>query len=376
MIQRLNNYSPWPTGILEIIKKFVPGNVLFLEQDDVTVDHNVWKQHLITIETIVKQNNIQKILIDATMNPEIIDKTYNTEQPTRQQCITALNQICKTYYVTSDYTYYYNPNTHVIFFPAFLWTIGSQQVDEHFKDSVSRQYKTTYNAQLTKNKGLMCLNRNLTWHRLYFFSLMAEQSWFDKITYSFLNQIEDRLEAVVIQQFLNRQEREKIKSLEHLLPIKCKSESTVDKESIPIMWMDGASSVASPDYQTHAINLVTETSLTEGVILTEKSCKPFMAYQIPVIVGPIGANQFLHDMGLDMFEDYIPWRRWDSETDHKLKMQKIVLFLDQLLASSSAEQDILNMHQQMHSRLIKNKERFHSLEFLNLLTQQLNLEPT
>jgi hypothetical protein len=120
---------------------------------------------------------------------------------------------------------------------------------------------------------------------------------------------------------------------------------------------------------------VTETSLTEGVILTEKSCKPFMAYQIPIIVGPIGANQFLQDIGLDMFADYVPWHSWDNETDHKLKMQKIVAFLDQLLAGPTVEQDILNMHQQSHLRLIKNKERFHSQEFLNLLTQQLNLVP-
>ena len=141
------------------------------------------------------------------------------------------------------------------------------------------------------------------------------------------------------------------------------------------MWMDGASSVGSPEYRDHAINLVTETSLTEGVILTEKTCKPFLAYQIPVILGPIGANKFLQDMGLDMFEDYIPWRTWDNEINHKLKTQKIVTFLDQLLASPTAEQDILLIHQQMHPRLVRNKERFHSREFLDLLTRQLNLIP-
>jgi hypothetical protein len=360
---------------MEIIAQFVPGNVLFLEQDNLTVDYNVWTQQLITIKAIVKQKNISKILIDATMNPEIIDKMYNTERPTRIQCITDLNQICKTYYVTSDYTYYHTPDPQIIFFPAFLWTIGSQQVDEYFKDSVSRKCKTTYHTALIKNKGIMCLNRNLTWHRLYFFSLIAEQSWFDKITYSFLNQIKDRLEAVCIKEFLTVQEREKIKSLEYLLPIMCKSESTVAKESIPVMWMDGASSVASPDYQNHAINLVTETSLTEGIILTEKTCKPFLAYQIPVIVGPVGANQFLQDIGLDMFEDIVPWRDWDSETDHKLKMQKIVAWLDQLLSDTNAEQHVLSTHQQCHSRLIKNKQRFHSPEFLDLLSGQLHLEP-
>lgn len=374
MIQRFNEQSPWSTGTLEIIKQFVPGNVLFLEQSNIDLDYPDWKQQLIKIELLVKQKNIQKILIDATMNPEFIDKTPN-QSPTRQQCIIDLNQICNTYYITGDYSYYYNSNPQIVFFPAFLWTIGSKQVDEYFKDSVSRQQKTIYNAQLTKTKSIMCLNRNLTWHRLYLFSLLAEQSWFEKISYSFLNKVSNRLDAICIKQFLDEQEREKIKSLDHLLPINIKSELNVDNDNIPIMWMDGASSVAALEYQDHAINLVTETSLTEGIILTEKTCKPFLAYQIPIIIGPVGANKFLQDLGLDMFEDYVPWRTWDSETDHKLKMQKIVTFLDQLLSNSTAEQDILLMHQQMHPRLVRNKQRFHSQEFLDLLTCQLNLIP-
>lgn len=374
MIQRFNEQSPWITGTLQIIKQFVPGNVLFLEQSDIDLDKPDWKQQLIKIELLVKQKNIQKILIDATMNPEFIDKTPN-QSLTRQQCIIDLNQICNTYYITGDYSYYYNSNPQIIFFPAFLWTIGSQQVDEYFKDSVSRQQKTIYNAQLTKTKSIMCLNRNLTWHRLYLFSLLAEQSWFEKISYSFLNKISNRLDAICIKQFLDEQEREKIKSLDHLLPINIKSELNVANNKIPIMWIDGASSVAAPEYQDHAINLVTETSLTEGIILTEKTCKPFLAYQIPIIIGPVGANKFLQDLGLDMFEDYVPWRTWDSETDHKLKMQKIVTFLNQLLSNSTAEQDILLIHQQMHPRLVRNKQRFHSQEFLDLLTCQLNLIP-
>lgn len=375
MIQRFNEHSPWATGTLEIIKQFVPGNVLFLESNDIDLDYLDWQQQLIKIELLVKQKNIQKILIDATMNPVIIDKIYSIKRPTYQQCITDLNQVCKTYYVTGDYSYYYSPSSQVIFFPAFLWTIGSQQVDEYFRDSVSRKQKTIYDTRLTKTKSIMCLNRNLTWHRLYLFSLLAEQSWFDKISYSFLNKIGDRLEAICIKNFLDEQEREKIKSLDCLLPININSELNVTNNKIPIMWMDGASSVAAPEYQDHAINLVTETSLTEGIILTEKTCKPFLAYQIPVILGPVGANKFLQDIGLDMFEDYVPWQTWDNETDHKLKIQKIVSFLDQLLSGPAAEQDILLMHQQMHPRLVRNKQRVHSQEFLDLLTCQLNLIP-
>ena len=64
MIQRFNEHSPWTTGTLEIIKQFVPGNVLFLEMSDIDLDYLDWKQQLIKIELLVKQKNIQKILID------------------------------------------------------------------------------------------------------------------------------------------------------------------------------------------------------------------------------------------------------------------------------------------------------------------------
>jgi hypothetical protein len=372
MIQRFNEQSPWNTGILKIIKQFVPGNVLFLEQDDVSVDHTRWTQQLTQIDLMVRQNNIRCILIDCTMNPEITDKIYNESVPTQNQCLDDLNQICKTYYITSDYTYYYNPNPWVIFFPAFLWTISTQQVDEHFENLPSRKYKTIYETKLEKTKSIMCFNRNLSWHRLYFFSLLAEQPWFDKISYSFLNRIENRVDAIAIKQFLNKSEREKIKSLDYLLPMGCKSETSINKELIPIMWFEGASSVSLPEYGEHAINLVTETSLNEGIILTEKTCKPFMAYQIPIIVGPPGANKFLQDIGLDMFEDYVPWQTWDKETDQKIKMQQITKFLEQLLSSTTAEQDILTTHKNFWPRLIHNKQHFHSSEFRALLTAQIS----
>jgi hypothetical protein len=374
MIHKFKNYT-WSLEILTNVEQLVPGRVLCIVRDDLNIEHEVWQQRLLEIKSIVEQNNIEKILVNVTMNPELVDKIYNHAYPSPRQCINDLNQICKTYYVTSDYNYYYTPDPCVKFFPAFLWFISTRQVDELFEEPDGRIQKTIYDTQLDKTKAIMCLNRNLMWHRLYLFSLLAEQPWFHKITYSFLNKIENRTDAVCIQEFLNEQQREKINSLDHLLPMRIESEVGKTLKQIPIMWMHGASSVGGPEYRDHAINLVTETSLTEGVILTEKTCKPFMAYQIPIIVGPIGANKFLQDIGFDMFEDYIPWRSWDSETDHHLKIQKIALFLEQLLSSPTTEQDILSMHKKFHSRLIHNKQHFYSRELRDLLASQISNLP-
>jgi hypothetical protein len=78
---------------------------------------------------------------------------------------------------------------------------------------------------------------------------------------------------------------------------------------------------------------------------------------------------------IQRFNKNSPWETWDCETDHKLKMQKIVAWLDQLLSNTNYEQHILDIHQQCHSRLIKNKQRYHSPEFLDVLSRQLHLEP-
>ena len=209
MIHRLNPASPWVTGTLEIIQQFIQQPVLFLEQDDVSVDQATWSVNLTRIDDKIKSLNINCIVIDATMNPEIFTADCYQQVP-KQKIIEDLNKICSSYYVTSDYEYFYKPSQCIKFFPAFLWTISSQQVDQYFPEASYRRYATSYDAEITKTHALMCLNRNMSWHRLYLFSLLVEQTWFDKITYSFLNSIGNRCDAFVIKQNLTSQEIEKI----------------------------------------------------------------------------------------------------------------------------------------------------------------------
>jgi hypothetical protein len=154
-------------------------------------------------------------------------------------------------------------------------------------------------------------------------------------------------------------ERNHVRQYQDRLPIRLADDDTTQKHDV---------GVGHPVYNQCAINLVTETSVTEGVIVSEKTCKPFMAYQIPIIVGPIGCSQFLEDLGLDMFADYIPWRTWDSVADHKLRIRQIVEFVDSILADPEA---IVLAHQGFRDRLIKNKEYFHSQEFQDRLLQQM-----
>jgi hypothetical protein len=212
----------------------------------------------------------------------------------------------------------------------------------------------------------MCLNGNTPWHRIYLFSLLAGRVWFDSIGYSFYAKtghdsaltLQKRLTDFAITQYMSPAERDLAESYTHLLPVQITGDTVDAKKSGIHSWI----------YSAYAINLVTETSLTEGVMLTEKTCKAFTAYQIPVLIAPVGANQFLEDIGLDMFSDYVPWKTWDHIADHKVRIQMIVEFLDTILAEP---ENILSTHAKFKSRLIQNKTHFHSPEFNNALLAQI-----
>ena len=71
------------------------------------------------------------------VGPAPVDRIADLERISKRQVINDLNQICQCYYITSDYSYYYQPHRHIKFFPAFLWTISSQQVDQYFPEASS-----------------------------------------------------------------------------------------------------------------------------------------------------------------------------------------------------------------------------------------------
>ena len=130
-------------------------------------------------------------------------------------------------------------------------------------------------------------------------------------------------------------------------------------------------SVGHPVYSQCAVNIVTET-VVDRPSLSEKSCKPFVARQIPIIVGPRHANRFLSDLGLDMFEDLVPWKTWDDEPDVETKLQLISNFVISWVQSGT----ILPSYRSVTDRIERNKQYFHSESFRNrIMAQMKKFEP-
>jgi len=338
--------------------------LLLLDQDTDGID---WINQYNTINQFVNDNNIVTIVIHGAINPVDINCSQNKKIPSLMDMQKQLSNLATTHLLTGDFYYYYNPTPGIVFFPTFLWLNSAKLMGMYFKERANTVYDIEF---VEKTKTLMCLNANTPWHRIYLFSLLASRPWIKDIGYSFHARtghapglsFESRLEEFAITQHMTRAERDLARSYASMLPITLPDDSITDKRK---------SSVHGWIYQSYAINLVTETSLSEGVMLTEKISKAFAAYQIPILIAPPGSSQFLEDLGIDMFGDYIPWNTWDHIADHKLRITTIVDFLDHLLSGNNAKQDILSAHLSFKSRLIKNQEHFHSKEFENCLLKSI-----
>jgi hypothetical protein len=226
--------------------------------------------------------------------------------------------------LTNNFQFWYNPEPKRVFFPLFLWMDSNRTPLWH--------HHTVFDAGSNKTKSIMCLNHIERTHRTWLWNEFDRKSIIDKMVYTF------------------------------------RGHRTLPNESSTSLCLTG---IEHPVYSECAVNIVTETSV-DLMYISEKTCKPFMANQIPVIVGSAEVNKFLQDVGLDMFEDIVPWRTWDSTTDLTERLQMIADFVEQWINSGT----ILSDYQRVLPRVERNKQYFHSEEFRNrIMNQMSNLHP-
>jgi hypothetical protein len=349
------------TSMQPLLLELFKTDILFLTFREIDgLNYDSWPVIRSKITQFVSENSIKLIIIDGTGDPCLLDNRMGGYCPSYIDMQSELKKISKSIIITEDFSYYYKPAEDILFFSYNLWIQSTRNIHKYYE-----YQDTVYDTDLEKTHPLMCLNRSLAWHRIYMLMLMYNKPWIDKADFSFILPMGDRLDnKIVVSKYITEEEKEVIRLIS--TPISLDYE---DPNDVIVMYSHGASSVNGLAYTRNAVNIVTETSLTDGTVLTEKTAKAIMAYQIPILVTNPGANQFLEDIGIDMFSDYVPWHTWDHIEDHKLRMHKIVEFVDTIMQDTDA---IMKKHTELHPRLIKNKERFHSDEFSNLLLKQVS----
>ena len=360
MIHTLN--TQYVNGNGALLEEHYDGEILHLTYVELDGhDHNSWHVLREKISKYVTKYSINLIVMDRAGDPCNLNDTQGGYGPSSLQMLNSLLNICRTIIITDDWTYFYKQNKNVKFVSTNLWHTSQKNIHKYYQFQ-----DTVYDTTIEKTHPLMCLNRNLEWHRIYLLYLLHNKTWFSKVDFSFILPLDIRLEKPFIKKHFTEQEIKVINDIK--TPIQLEEEKN---KEIYCLYDTGGSSVNIPVFQRNAINLVTETSVDSsiGIIFSEKTAKAIMAYQIPILIANQGANQWLEDVGIDMFADYVPWKEWDEIDNTKQRIHTIACFVDNLMQKPS---EIMDSHKGFYNRLKNNKERFHSKEFGNLLIRQLS----
>jgi hypothetical protein len=275
-------------------------------------DHGV----IVTDNDLNDRHTLDALLQNIPVQDRIIDITHN---PYPDDWVTIDGGVR----LTNNFEYWYKPIKGVRFFPLFIWAYS-------LRKNIVWHEDLFFDAGTNKTQGFMCLNNNHRPHRTRLHQLLSNSGSVPHIAYS------------------------------------------IDGQGLPDETGSNGHNdvgIGHPVYDQTAVNIVTETSFDQ-TYLCEKTCKPFIAYQIPVIVAGPGSSQWLSDIGLDMFEDLVPWHTWDSEPDPDTRLQKIATFVEHWIKQGTVLQD----YQRVLHRVKRNKQYFHSEAFRQRIMNQMSLD--
>lgn len=296
-------------------------NDILLVTDDFIWEKGVWSQEKNKFLDI----NIQEHLTAHTNKQIVLDLSQNCFPHNHiPDCLVDQTTL------TAMYDHWYNQTSaNIHFFPIWMYMYSN-------RNNFNGMYRNRFDALGTKTQGVMCLNRGGREHRVKFYELMKDYKGRMCLT------------APIVDGLPWQTER---------LP-----DDVLDIDGLPMNDVG----IENPVYDQYAVNVVTETQI-DFPSLTEKCCKPFIARQIPIIVGNPGVNQFLVDLGIDMFEDVVPWRSWDNQNDKNIKLKMIADFIKSWVDSGN----VLRDYNLVQDRVEKNKQYFHSDKFREIIMKNM-----
>jgi hypothetical protein len=116
------------------------------------------------------------------------------------------------------------------------------------------------------------------------------------------------------------------------------------------------------------IHLVLETEPPDnwyGILLTEKSFKPFAYHQLPLFLAPAGQIKKLRDLGFDMFDDIFDGHPYDTETYYNLYKLKLLKVLKKFMDSYPTVDHVRSLRGSLFPRLEYNNNLLESIIIKN-----------
>jgi hypothetical protein len=194
----------------------------------------------------------------------------------------------------------------------------------------------------SKSHLIASMSRNPRTHRIVNYVMLRDKPYFDPVVITahrettnkdHITRPDDMIIPEQIQQHWDR--------IEDSLP------------ATTITQLQQADNVTHPGYTDSYMHLIVETSVSQGFFVTEKIWQPIASGQLFLVWGSVNSIGHLRDMGVDVFDDFIDHKYYDTEQDPLTRLHRIHAVLDSLAA-----QDLYNIYAHTRSRRESNVAKF------------------
>lgn len=304
---------------------------------------------------IVNDNNIFFLLDEKTKD---LIKSYNnifldlSQNPLLQETIDCyktliVNSAQQLYVVVGDASYtdrLVETNTNVsYFYSSFFHTLYSNGKAQSYDSNPTIKFSS--------------LNALPRIHRIIFINELVRQEMLDKVTISFLYDMQDHQRNYMATKYFQEDVRLHQSEFDffssnvlHRCPILLDNDPEYKKVVCDY-------SINSSAYKDTALNIITETTHDQQ-FLTEKTWKAIYAKQLFLMLGGVGSVNLLRKFGFDVFDDLID-HSYDNESNLVTRTKMIVNEMKRL------EPNILQIHNETRDRRYRNFYHLQSDEFEN-----------
>jgi hypothetical protein len=216
---------------------------------------------------------------------------------------------------------------------------------EFIRQNPTGFFNNVYIEEPNFNKLFMCLNRKPHSHRLFLINLLEDKNIIDDGYVS----IHRDSNPLILEE-----------NLSNLVTLG--DQSVVD--SIPIN--NDIVTLGDPKYwNSHFLNIVTETTVHTDVFISEKTWKPIIGLRPFLILGDYNIYNQLHEIGIDTFDDL--FGKWYTDTNWETRAESIVDIIN-----SYKTENIDIIYKSIKHRLENNRKCF--LDYANKNIERLKNE--
>lgn len=277
-----------------------------------------------------------QIIFDATLDPlneyiEVVRILNLFAKHKSLKCFLALSQ------------FDLRSHTHLteINYPAWLFVFKKQKFLSWSESDKSYEFS--------------CLNRNPTWHRLLFYSMIKQAGLLDNFVYSFYDKCPYQGRSLSPSRY---------SLLRNISGETWYQRCLQNINDFPISWDNeilgnNDHSINHDAYTNTWCNVVTESSAT-APFTSEKIWKPIAAGQLFLVIGAPGTTKWLNTIGINTFSD-----SYDNEKNVVTRFTKVIEVICEHVEDPRA------WWMQNKDAIRHNYEHFHSGNIENMLLEPI-----